>query len=196
LDALMALRKRLNATDPSPKFSVNDFVIRAVAVALRRVPAMNAQWDPASTTVVPNKSVDVAFAVALPGGLITPIVKNADAQGLASIAAETKRLVGLARAGSLAPDEFEGGSFSVSNLGMYGVSSFSAIINPPQSGILAVASGLERALVDESGQGLVRKAIVGTATLSTDARVVDEAAAAEFLREFSSCITNPDNMLL
>jgi pyruvate dehydrogenase E2 component (dihydrolipoamide acetyltransferase) len=196
LDALMALRKRLNASDPSPKVSVNDFVIRAVAVALRRVPAMNAQWDPASSTVVPNKTVDVAFAVALPGGLITPIVKNADAQGLASIAAETKRLVGLARAGSLAPDEFEGGSFSVSNLGMYGVSSFSAIINPPQSGILAVASGFERALVDESGQGLLRKANVGTATLSTDARVVGEDSAANFLREFSSCITNPDNMLL
>jgi pyruvate dehydrogenase E2 component (dihydrolipoamide acetyltransferase) len=196
LDALMALRKRMNAADPPPKVSVNDFVIRAVAVALRRVPALNSRWDPVSSTVIPNSTVDISFAVAISGGLITPIVKNADSQGLASIAADTKRLVSLAREGKLQPDEYEGGSFSISNLGMYGVSSFSAIINPPQSGILAVASGFERALVDERGDGKLRTATVGTATLSTDARTVSEDSAAKFLKEFSACLTNPDNMLL
>jgi pyruvate dehydrogenase E2 component (dihydrolipoamide acetyltransferase) len=197
LDSLLAMRKRMNAVEPSPKVSVNDFVILAVAIALRRVPELNAQWDAQSGAAVRNATIDVAFAVALESGLITPIVKHADARGLGGIAAETKRLVALARAGELKPEEFEGGSFSISNLGMYGVSSFSAIINPPQSGILAVASGIERALVDEASEnGQPRTATVGTATLSTDARVVSEDAAARFLQEFSACLTTPDSMLL
>lgn len=139
LDALLQLRKKLNSNEPSPKISVNDFVIRGVAIALRRVPEMNAFWN--GDSVVLREHVDVSMAVAVAGGLITPIVKGADALGLASIAKETKRLVGRAREGVLDPDEYEGGSFSVSNLGMFGIPCFSAIINPPQSGILAVGSG-------------------------------------------------------
>jgi pyruvate dehydrogenase E2 component (dihydrolipoamide acetyltransferase) len=194
LDALLAIRKRINAADPSPAVSVNDFVIRAAAVALRRVPEMNAKWDPATKTVVLNNTVDVSFAVAIPGGLITPIVKRADGLGLAGVAAETKRLVGLARAGRLQPDDFEGGSFSTSNLGMFGLSTFSAIINPPQSGILAIASGIPRCLPSEDDTGM-RVATVGTGTLSTDARVVDEDTAARFLNEFAACLTDPTAML-
>jgi pyruvate dehydrogenase E2 component (dihydrolipoamide acetyltransferase) len=195
LDSLLALRKRLNAADPSPAVSVNDFVIRAIGIALRRVPEMNVHWDEATQSAIPNTSVDISFAVAIPGGLITPIVKSADSIGLGALAADTKRLVGLARNGKLTPHEYEGGSFSVSNLGMYGISNFKAIINPPQSGNLAIGSGIARAIVD-SETGDIRKAIVGTATVSTDARVVSDVTATAFLREFTSCLSNPESMLM
>jgi pyruvate dehydrogenase E2 component (dihydrolipoamide acetyltransferase) len=197
LDALLALRKRVNAAEPSPAVSVNDFIIRAAALALQRVPEMNAAWDAASESIVFNDYVDVAFAVAIEGGLITPIVKRADALGLTGIAAETKRLAALARAGKLQPDEFEGGSFSTSNLGMFGVSSFSAIINPPQSGILAIGSSIPRCLPGggEDGTGM-RVATVGTGTLSADARVVGEDTAAKFLDEFAACLSDPASNML
>lgn len=196
LDALMMLRKRLNAADSAPAVSVNDFVIRAAALALRRVPEMNAVWDATSETTVMNDSVDVAFAVAIEGGLITPIVKNADALGLAGIATETKRLVALAREGKLQPDEFEGGSFSTSNLGMLGVTSFSAIINPPQSGILAIGAGVPTCLPAGEDGSEMRIATIGTGTLSADARVVGEDTAAKFLKEFSACLTDPMSTML
>lgn len=141
LDALLSLRKRLNARDPLLKISVNDFVIRAVGISLRRVPEMNAHWNEANKDVVLNDTVDVSMAVAVSGGLITPIVKGVDRLGLADVARTTKELVERARAGILEPEEYEGGSFSISNLGMYGITMFSAIINPPQSGILAVGGG-------------------------------------------------------
>lgn len=197
LDSLLALRKRINATDPSPAVSVNDFIIRAAALALRRVPEMNAAWDAASQSVVTNDSVDVAFAVAIDGGLITPIVKRADALGLAGIAAETKRLAALARDGKLQPEDYEGGSFSTSNLGMFGVTSFSAIINPPQSGILAIGASVPTCLpkVGEDGTEL-RVATVGTGTLSADARVVGEDTAAKFLDEFTACLSDPASAML
>lgn len=195
LDAVLSLRKKLNSADPSLSLSVNDFIIQAVAISLRRVPEMNVQYDSASEMSQWNDSIDVAFAVAIENGLITPIVKNADSRGLQGIASETKRLVSLARSGSLQPDDYEGGSFSISNLGMYGVTSFSAIINPPQSGILAVGGGIPRVLSDSENGGF-RHAVVGTGTLSTDARAVGEETAAKFLSEFSSCLTKPDTMLL
>lgn len=141
LDALLDMRKRLNAVEPSPKISVNDFFIRAIGIALRRVPEMNVSWSDVAHQGVPNTSVDVSMAVAVEGGLITPIVPDVDSKGLADIADKTKELVAKARAGTLDPMEYEGGSFSVSNLGMFGIPRFSAIINPPQSGILAVGSG-------------------------------------------------------
>lgn len=196
LDSLMNLRKKLNAADSAPAVSVNDFVIRAAALALRRVPEMNAAWDEASEAAVMNDSVDVAFAVAIEGGLITPIVKNADSLGLAGIATETKRLAALAREGKLQPDEFEGGSFSTSNLGMLGVTSFSAIINPPQSGILAIGAGIPTCLPGGEDGSEMRIATVGTGTLSADARVVGEDTAAKFLKEFAACLTDPASAML
>lgn len=148
LDDLLALRKRLNGVDPSPKISVNDFMIRAIGIALRRVPEMNVSWDDVNKQAVLTEAVDVSMAVAIEGGLITPIVTRADSRGLADIAATTKDLVARAKEGTLGPEEFEGGSFSVSNLGMFGISKFSAIINPPQSGILAVGSGCKLSVSD------------------------------------------------
>lgn len=140
LDALLGLRKRLNLRRDSVNISVNDFIIKAVGIALRRVPKVNVRWDNASQTAISNDSIDVSMAVAIDGGLITPIVFNADKRGLVEIAKTTKELIAKAREGTLAPEEFEGGCFSVSNLGTLGVSHFSAIINPPQSGILAVGA--------------------------------------------------------
>lgn len=196
MDTLLALRKRINSAEPSPKVSVNDFMIGAVAHALRKVPAMNMRWDDTAGDAVPNDDIDVAFAVALDDGLITPIVKKADTLGLATIASETKRMVKLAREGNLPPDEFEGGSFSTSNLGMFGISNFCAIINPPQSGNLAIASGTERVVLDDEDGAQPRVATVGTVTLSTDRRVVPEDVAGEFLQQFAACVANPDEMLL
>lgn len=141
LDALLQLRKRLNALDPSPNISVNDFVLKAVATALRRVPHVNAYWDDSQQTAMRRDRIDISMAVAIPGGLITPIVTEVDRRGLADIARVSKDLVARAREGSLDPEEFEGGSFSTSNLGMFGVTSFCAIINPPQGGNLAIGSG-------------------------------------------------------
>lgn len=140
LDALLALRKRLNTKDPSPRISVNDFVIKAVALSLVRVPEMNVCYNHSTSNFSQNKSVDISMAVAIDGGLITPIVFDADKRGLGEIANATKRLVENAKRGTLDPEEYEGGCFSISNLGMFGVSQFSAIINPPQCSILAVGA--------------------------------------------------------
>lgn len=140
LDSLLSLRKRLNARNTSSRVSVNDFVIKAVALALIRVPEMNVRYDHTEGTAIQSKSVDISMAVAVEGGLITPIVFDADKRGLIEIANTTKSLSQKAKAGTLDPEEYEGGCFSVSNLGMLGVAYFSAIINPPQSGILAVGA--------------------------------------------------------
>lgn len=140
LDALLKLRKHLNSSNESLKISVNDFIIKAVGLALRQVSAMNVRWDKKSDGPVPNDKIDVSMAVALEGGLITPIVTNADRRGLTDIAKLTKELTAKAREGTLEPEEYEGGCFGVSNMGMLGVSHFSAIINPPHSGILAIGA--------------------------------------------------------
>jgi pyruvate dehydrogenase E2 component (dihydrolipoamide acetyltransferase) len=191
IDELLKARKALNAKSDAYRISINDFVIRAAALALRQVPAANASWS--DDAILLWQRVDVAVAVALDDGLITPIVKAADQKGLAEIAAETKDLAARARAGKLKLEEFQGGTFSVSNLGMYGVREFAAVINPPQGCILAVGAGEQRPIV-QGGQLAV--ATVMTCTLSCDHRVVDGAVGAQFLAAFKRLIEDPLTMLL
>ncbi len=196
LDALLKLRADLNARAPKDgegayKLSVNDFVVRAVALSLRKVPAANATWTDAAIRLYRN--VDVSVAVATPLGLITPVIRRADSKGLAEISREMKVLAEKARAGKLTPAEYEGGGFTISNLGMYGIKSFSAIINPPQSCILAVGAGEQRPVVRK---GALAIATVMTCTLSVDHRSVDGAVGAEFLAAFKPMIEDPTTMLL
>ncbi len=191
IDALLAARKQINnAAADAYKVSVNDMVIKASAVALRRVPGVNAQWTETATRML--NTVDVSVAVAIDRGLITPIIWNADKKGLAQISEEMKELAGRAREGKLMPEEFQGGGFSVSNLGMYGISNFTSIINPPQACILAVGAGAPRALVTN---GDVRVATVMSVTLSCDHRVVDGALGAQWLQAFRGLIEAPATML-
>jgi pyruvate dehydrogenase E2 component (dihydrolipoamide acetyltransferase) len=193
IDELLKLRKTLNdkAADGAYKISINDFIVRAVALALRKVPRVNASWT--DTAILLHDSADVAVAVALDDGLITPIIRNADGKGLAEISNETKELAGRARAGKLMPDEYQGGTFSVSNLGMFGTKSFSAVINPPHAAILAVGAGAQQAVVKD---GALAVATVMSCTISADHRVIDGAVAAEFLAVFKSMVDDPLNMLL
>lgn len=190
LDALLELRKAVNEAGGA-KVSVNDCVIRAVALALKKVPAANASWT--DDAILLYKNVDVSVAVATPNGLITPIVKNADQKPLAQISAEMKDLAARAKDGKLRPEEFQGGGFTVSNLGMFGIKEFAAIINPPQSCILAVGAGEQRAVV-KNGQLAV--ATVMTCTLSVDHRSVDGAVGAEFLAAFKSLIEKPYSLVV
>jgi pyruvate dehydrogenase E2 component (dihydrolipoamide acetyltransferase) len=190
IDDLLKIRTVLNAKSES-KISINDFVIRAAALALRQVPAANASWS--DDAILLWQRVDVAVAVALDDGLITPIVKGADQKGLAQIAAETKDLAERARAGKLKLEEFQGGTFSVSNLGMYGIREFAAVINPPQACILAVGVGEQRPVVRD---GQLAVATVMTCTLSCDHRVVDGAVGAQLLAAFKKLIEDPLTMLL
>ena len=191
IDELLRARKELNAKSDAYRISINDFVIRAAALALRRVPAANASWS--EDAILEWGTVDIAVAVALDEGLITPIVKAADRKGLATIAAETKDLVARARAGKLKLEEFQGGTFSISNLGMYGVREFAAVINPPHGGILAVGAGEARPVVK---QGALAVATVMSATLACDHRVVDGATGAKFLAAFKGFVEDPLTMLL
>ncbi|HLY45767.1 MAG TPA: pyruvate dehydrogenase complex dihydrolipoamide acetyltransferase [Stellaceae bacterium] len=190
IDDLLKIRATLNAKSDS-KISINDFVIRAAALALRQVPAANASWS--DDEILLWQRADISVAVALDDGLITPIVKGADQKGLAQIAAEMKDLAARARAGKLKLDEFQGGTFSISNLGMYGIRDFAAVINPPQGCILAVGAGEQRPVV-RGGQLAV--ATVMTCTLSCDHRVVDGAVGAQFLAAFKKLIEDPLTMLL
>lgn len=187
IDAVLKMRKQL-AKDFSVNVSVNDAVIKAAALALRDVPEANARFDVARQSISRNSSIDISVAVATPTGLITPIVTGADGRGLVDINATVKDLATRARAGKLKPQEFQGGSFSISNLGMFGVTSFSAVINPPQSCILAVGAGIPRVLV--SGDNL-RVVTEMTVQLSHDRRVVTEAVAAQFLQAFRGYLCNP-----
>lgn len=192
LDALMEMRATLNGRAGADyKLSVNDFVIKAVAVALKRKPDANAAWG--GDKVFRFKDVDISVAVAIEGGLITPIVRRADQKGLATISNEMKDLAKRAREGKLKPEEFQGGGFSISNLGMFGVREFAAVINPPQACILAVGAGEKRAVVvgDE-----IKIATIMTVTLSVDHRVVDGALGAEVLAEFKKLIEEPLSLLL
>ena len=191
IDKLLSLRKELNASDEKLKISVNDMIVKASAIALMRVPAANAAWTEEGMRLY--KSADISVAVATDGGLITPIVRGAEGKGLAKIAAETKDLAARARAGKLKLDEFQGGTFSISNLGMYGIRAFSAVINPPQGAILAVGAGEQRPVVKA---GALAIATVVTLTLSSDHRVVDGAVGAEFLKALKALIEDPMTMLL
>ena len=195
IDALLTARKALNERSPEGegayKISVNDFVIRAAALALRDVPAANASWTDAAIRVY--RGVDVSVAVAIPDGLITPIVRGADQKGLATISNEMKDLAKRAREGKLSPEEFQGGTFSISNLGMFGIKEFAAVINPPQGAILAVGAGEQRAVVKENALSI---ATVMSCTLSIDHRVVDGSVGATFLGVFKKYVEEPLSMLL
>ena len=191
IDELLKIRKQLNARDEGFKLSVNDFIIRAVALALKKVPAANASFS--DEGLLYYEHADIAVAVATPNGLITPVVRAAESKGLAAISAEMKDLAARARDGKLKPEEYQGGGFSLSNLGMYGIKEFAAIINPPQGCILAVGAGEARPVVRD---GALAVATVMSATLSVDHRVVDGALGAEFLAAFKSLIQDPLAMLL
>jgi pyruvate dehydrogenase E2 component (dihydrolipoamide acetyltransferase) len=191
IDALLKIRTELNAKSDAYRISVNDFAIRAAALALRQVPAANASWS--DDAILLWDTVDIAVAVALDDGLITPIVKMADRKGLAAIANETKDLVARARAGKLKLEEFQGGTFSISNLGMYGVREFAAVINPPHGGILAVGAGEQRPVAKN---GALTVATVMSCTLSCDHRAVDGAVGAQFLAAFKKLVEDPLTMLL
>jgi pyruvate dehydrogenase E2 component (dihydrolipoamide acetyltransferase) len=195
LDAVLDLRAKLNARSPDGagafKLSINDFLIRAVALALKAYPEANSAWTDDALRLF--KTVDIAVAVATPNGLITPVVRNADAKGLASIAGEVRDLAERARAGKLKPEDYQGGTFTVSNLGMYGIREFSAIINPPQSCLLAVGAAEKRPIVKD---GALAVATMATCTLSADHRSVDGAKGAEFLAIFKRLVEDPLTMML
>jgi pyruvate dehydrogenase E2 component (dihydrolipoamide acetyltransferase) len=190
VDALIELRRQVNAT-AERKVSLNDFVLKAVAGALRAVPAANAIWG--GDVIHRFDQVDLAVAVAVEGGLLTPVLRGVDTMTLTQVAAAVGDAAERARAGRLRQDELEGGSFSVSNLGMYGVDEFSAILNPPQSGILAVGAAKERAIVVD---GQLAVGNVMTVTLSADHRVIDGAVAAEWMKAFVTLIENPVGILI
>jgi pyruvate dehydrogenase E2 component (dihydrolipoamide acetyltransferase) len=196
LDALLRLRMDLNAKSPKEgagafKISVNDLLIKACAVALRRVPKVNASFM--EDGIFLYDDVDISVAVSIPDGLITPIIRQADRKGLAAISGESKSLIERARAGKLKPEEYTGGGFSISNMGMYGVREFAAIINPPQAAILAVASAEKRAVVRA---GALAIATIMTCTISVDHRVVDGALAAEWMAAFKSIVEDPLSLML
>jgi pyruvate dehydrogenase E2 component (dihydrolipoamide acetyltransferase) len=192
LDALLKLRADLNGRkDADYKLSVNDFVIKAAALAIRRKPAVNAYWG--GDKLYELTDIDVSVAVAIEGGLITPIIRKADQKGLATISGEMKDLAKRAKEGKLKPEEFQGGGFSVSNLGMYGIKEFSAVINPPQACILAVGAGEQRPVVKN---GSLAIATLMSATLSVDHRVVDGALGAEWLQAFKALVEDPLTLML
>ena len=198
LDALMAVREKMNAAAPKGKdkvpaykLSVNDFIMKASAMALMKHPDVNASWT--DTAILRHKDADVGVAVALDFGLITPIIFKAQTKGLVEISNEVKQLAGLAKEKKLKPNQYEGGGFSVSNLGMYGIKSFTSIINPPQSCIIAVGAGEERPVVRG---GKIEISTVMTVTMSADHRVVDGGTGAKFLATLKQFIEEPASMLL
>jgi pyruvate dehydrogenase E2 component (dihydrolipoamide acetyltransferase) len=191
LDALLDLRKQLNAKAGDAKMSVNDMLIKACALALKKVPAANAIWG--GDKILLSKTFDVSVAVAIDQGLITPIVRNADRKGFSEIGVEMRGLASRARAGKLKLEEFQGGAFSMSNLGMFGIKDFAAVINPPQAMILAVGMGEQRPVVK---QGALAIATVMSVTLSCDHRIVDGALGAEWLKVFKGLVEDPLTMML
>jgi pyruvate dehydrogenase E2 component (dihydrolipoamide acetyltransferase) len=192
LDTLLEARKQINANAPEGgKVSVNDFVIKAAALALMRVPDANAAYT--EEGLLKFNSADISVAVAIPGGLITPIIREAHKKGLAEISAEMADLAKRAREGKLKPMEFTGGTFSISNLGMFGIKQFDAVINPPQAAILAIGAGEQRPVVKD---GQLAVATVMSCTMSVDHRAVDGALGAQFLAAFKPLLENPSLMLL
>jgi pyruvate dehydrogenase E2 component (dihydrolipoamide acetyltransferase) len=188
LDALLILRTDLNQAYSARgmKLSVNDMVIKALALALMEVPSCNVQF--AGDHFAQFKRADISVAVSIPGGLITPVIAEAEAKSLSAIAAEMRDLADRARAGKLQPREYQGGTASLSNLGMFGISQFNAIINPPQAMIMAVGAGEQRPVVQGD---IVTAATVMTATGSFDHRVIDGADAAAFMQAFQRLLQNP-----
>ncbi|QQB36889.1 pyruvate dehydrogenase complex dihydrolipoamide acetyltransferase [Achromobacter deleyi] len=191
MDALLALRAQANQGG-AVKLSVNDFIVRAAALALREVPEVNASWH--DDAIEFHAGADISVAVATDGGLVTPIVRDADVKPLSAIAGEIVELAGRSKVNRLKPEEFTGGSLTVSNLGMYGIKQFAAIINPPQAAILAVGAAERRPVVDDNGD--LQAATVMTVTLSADHRVVDGAVGARWLAAFRMLIENPVRILL
>ncbi|EKX57260.1 Dihydrolipoamide acetyltransferase component of pyruvate dehydrogenase complex [Rhodobacter sp. AKP1] len=193
LDALMAFRADLNAKLESRgvKLSVNDFIIKACAVALQQVPNANAVW--AGDRILRLKPSDVAVAVAIEGGLFTPVLRDAHQKSLSALSAEMKDLAARARTKKLAPYEYQGGSFAISNLGMFGVENFDAVINPPHGSILAVGAGIRKPVVGKDGA--ITTATMMSMTLSVDHRVIDGALGAEFLKAIVENLENPIAML-
>ncbi len=198
LDAILELMGKLNAKAPKERdapgwysITINDMMIKAVATTLRREPILNAAWT--DDGIAQYDDVDISVAVAIPEGLITPIIRKADQKGLMTISREMKDLAARARAGKLKPEEFQGGSFSISNLGMFGVTIFDAIINPPQSAILAVAAGQKRAVVKNDELTI---ATIMTCSLTVDHRVADGAQGANWLRAFKRVVEDPLSLML
>ena len=198
IDTLMAAREEINASapknkegKPAYKLSVNDFVVKALGVALQKIPNANVSWT--ESGMLKHKHSDVGVAVALPGGLITPIVRHAESKSLSTISNELKDMVARARARKLKPQEYQGGTTSVSNLGMYGIKDFTAVINPPQATILAVGAGEERAI---ARGGKIEAAQMMSVTLSCDHRAVDGALGAELIGAFKMLIENPVMMMV
>ena len=193
LDALLKFRSQLNKQleGRGVKLSVNDFIIKAVANALQQVPACNAVW--AGDRVLQLKPSDVAVAVAIEGGLFTPVLQDADTKSLSALSTEMKDLAGRARERKLAPHEYQGGTFAISNLGMFGIDNFDAIVNPPHAGILAVGSGVKKPVVGDDGELTV--ATVMSVTMSVDHRVIDGALGAELLQAIVDNLENPMVML-
>ena len=192
IDKLLEIRASINSKSNNDfKISVNDIIIKTVSASLIKVPKANASWENENTKYF--KNTDISVAVAINGGLITPIVRDVQSKGLMSISLEMKNLSTKAKEGKLLPEEYVGGSFSISNLGMFGIKEFSAVINPPQGAILAVGAGEQRPVVID---GQISIATIMTVTLSCDHRVVDGAVGAEFLSAFKEYIENPALMLL
>lgn len=198
INKLQELRAALNEAaehdaqgNPAYKVSVNDLIIKATAMALKKVPEANSSWTDDAVLIYNN--IDISMAVAIDGGLITPIIKNADQKTIQAISTETKQLAKKARDGKLQPEEFMGGSFSISNLGMFGIDNFAAIVNPPQSCILAVARAVEKPIVEH---GQIKIAHMMNVTLSSDHRSVDGSVGAEFLKALRRYIEHPILMLV
>lgn len=193
LDALLAFRTQLNGALGSRKvkLSVNDFVIKACALALQQVPDANAIW--AGDRIIKLKPSDVAVAVAIEGGLFTPVLKDAHLKSLSALSSEMKDLAARARTKKLAPHEYQGGSFAISNLGMFGIDNFDAVINPPHGAILAVGAGVKKPVVGVNDQ--IEVATVMSVTLSVDHRVIDGALGAQLLQAIKDNLENPVAML-
>lgn len=192
VDGLLELRRQINEANPAVKISLNDFVVKACAVALTKVPDVNVQFDEASQTIRRFADADIAVAVAIEDGLITPIVSGANNKTLSAISGEVRDLSTRAKAGTLSPDQFQGGTFTISNLGMYGIRQFDAIINPPQAAILAVGAAEQRMVVRDGGPAVVP---VMTLSLSADHRVIDGAVGAQFMQALKHLMQNPALML-
>ena len=196
---LLAARTQINnlaACDengkPSYKVSVNDLIIKATALALKQVPQANASWH--EEAILQYNNIDISVAVAIDDGLITPIIRNAEQKRVIAISKEMKQLAAKAKAGSLTPEEFQGGGFSISNLGMYGIKQFNAIVNPPQGAIIAIGAGEKKVIVDKQGNFIATD--VMNVSLSCDHRVIDGAVAAQFLNKFKYYIENPITLLV
>ena len=195
VDKLLELRHDINharSNDSNAiRVSVNDMIIKAVALTLKQVPEANSAWT--DEAILQYNNVDISVAVSIDGGLITPIVFNADQKSIFAISKEVKELAAKARAGTLKPSEFQGGGFSISNLGMYGIKQFNAIINPPQSCILAVGANVATPIVKDNK---IEIANIMCVTLSSDHRSLDGALSAKFLQAFKEIIENPVRLLL